>query len=355
MTTPRSFLRLFLTIVMLATLVSCRRHDAADGSVTLLHVSYDATRELFTDINAAFAKSWLERTGQTVRIKQSHGGSSKQARAVMEGLDADVVSLGLGYDVDAIADQTALLPRDWEARAPHGGSPFTSTIVFLVRRGNPKSIRGWDDLVRPDVSVITPNPKTSGSARWTYLAAWGFAMQRELGDLAKLRDPGRASEVAAAEEKAQAFVTALYNNVAVLDSGGRGSTTTFVSRGTGDVLVNWENEVRLAVSRLGADAYEVVTPTVSILAEPAVSVVDQNVARHGTAAVANAYVEFLYSEAAQEIAARHHFRPRAASVAAPRLVTIEALAGDWKRAQRVHFDDGGRFDRIFEPIVARRP
>lgn len=343
--------------------VACRNGAPSTGEITLLNVSYDPTRELYTEINAAFSKVWLAKTGQRVRISQSHGGSSKQARAVIDGLEADVVTLGLAYDIDSIADRTTLLPQDWQKRLPYESSPFASTIVFLVRRGNPKGIRNWDDLVKPGVAVVAPNPKTSGSARWNYLAAWGFVMERELGDLAKLRDPARAAEVAAAEVKAQAFVSALYKNVAILDSGARGSTTTFVSRGTGDVLVNWENEIVLGGMDLGADKFEIVTPPRSILAEPTVSLVDKNVAKHGTGAVAAAYLEFLYSEPAQEIAAKHHFRPRLASVAerhardfpAVGLFTLDAVVGDWRRAQHVHFDDGGRFDQIYDRQAASRP
>ncbi|HWF08695.1 MAG TPA: sulfate ABC transporter substrate-binding protein [Bryobacteraceae bacterium] len=313
----------------------------AAGPVKLLNVSYDPTRELYQDINTAFAKQWKAKTGVTVEINQSHDGSGKQARAVIDGLQADVVTLGLAYDIDVIAEKANLLPKNWQTRLPDNSSPYTSTIVFLVRRGNPKHIRDWDDLVKPGVAVITPNPKTSGGARWSYLAAWGYALKRNNND----------------ENQAREFVTKLYKNVPVLDSGARGSTTTFAQRGIGDVLLSWENEAYLALNELGKDKVEVVTPSISILAEPPVSVIDSVAARHGTTAIAKAYLEFLYSPEGQEIAARNYYRPRLASVAAkyadrfPKigLFTIDQLFGGWQKAQAKHFNDGGIFDKIYVP------
>jgi sulfate/thiosulfate transport system substrate-binding protein len=312
---------------------------AADGgTVELLNVSYDPTREFYAEFNAAFAAYHEARTGQKVTVKQSHGGSGKQARSVIDGLEADVVTLALAYDVDALAG-AGLLPSDWQERLPSNSSPYTSTIVFLVRKGNPKAIKDWDDLVKPGVSVITPNPKTSGGARWNYLAAWGYA-QRKWGS----------------DEKAREFVTQLFKNVPVLDSGARGATTTFVERQIGDVLISWENEAFLAVNELGPDKFDIVVPSVSILAEPPVAVVDKVAARRGTAGVAKAYLEYLYTEAGQEIAAKHFFRPRLPAVATrhadqfPQL-TLFSIAdfGGWQAAQKAHFDDGGTFDQIYQP------
>jgi sulfate/thiosulfate transport system substrate-binding protein len=329
----------------------------APAEVKLLNVSYDPTRELYVDVNASFAKSWKDKTGQAVTIAQSHGGSGKQARAVIDGLEADVLTLALAYDVDAVAEKGKLLPVDWQTRLPHHSSPFVSTIAFLVRKGNPKGIKSWDDLTKPGVSVIMPNPKTSGSARWNYLAAWGHALKKELGDLEKVRQPTHAEAVKAAELKAEAFVAALYKNVPVLDSGARGSTTTFVSRGIGDVLVNWENEILLGKKELGEDKFEVVVPPLSILAEPTVAVVDENVEKHGTADVAKSYLEFLYTDEAQELGVKHYFRPTSPAVRDkhaddfPRteLFRLDQIAPNWRDAQRRHFDDGGVFDKIYKP------
>jgi sulfate/thiosulfate transport system substrate-binding protein len=314
---------------------------AAAGPVKLLNVSYDPTRELYQDINAAFAKQWKAKTGVDVEINQSHDGSGKQARAVIDGLQADVVTLGLAYDIDVISEKAGLLPKNWQTRLPNNSAPYTSTIVFLVRKGNPKHIKDWDDLVKQGVAVITPNPKSSGGARWSYLAAWGYALKHNNND----------------ENKAREFVAKLYKNVPVLDSGARGSTTTFAQRGIGDVLLSWENEAYLALNELGKDKVEVVTPSISILAEPPVSVVDKIAAKHGTTEVAKAYLEFLYSEQGQEIAARNYYRPRLASVAAKHaaqfpklgLFTIDELFGGWQKAQKKHFDDGGVFDKIYTP------
>lgn len=307
--------------------------------VTLLNVSYDPTRELFQDYNAVFAKYWKAKTGQDVIVQQSHGGSSKQARAVIDGLDADVVTLALAYDIDAISDKAHLLPSTWQSRLPNNSSPYTSTIIFLVRKGNPKKIKDWDDLVRPGISVITPNPKTSGGARWNYLAAWGYALRKSGGNESKARD----------------FVSKLFANVPVLDSGARGSTTTFVERGMGDVLIAWENEVLLGANDLGKDKFEVVVPSTSILCEPVVSVVDKVVDKKGTRAVAQAYLEYLYSSEGQEIAAKRYYRPRSAVVLKKyaaqfpniKLFTIADIAGDWKKAQAKHFADGAIFDQVY--------
>jgi sulfate transport system substrate-binding protein len=326
-----------LAAALVAGGAPARRTAAAE--VQLLNVSYDPTRELYEAVNRTFASHWKAKTGQEVVVKQSHGGSGKQARAVVDGLEADVVTLALAYDVDAVA-KAGLLPADWQARLPGNAAPYTSTIVFLVRKGNPKGIRGWDDLVKPGVAVITPNPKTSGGARWNYLAAWAHAV-------------GKGAD----ERGAKAFVRALYKNVPVLDSGARGATTTFVERGIGDVLLAWESEALLAVERLGKGAVEIVVPPRSILAEPPVAVVEKNAARHGTTAVARAYLEFLYGAEGQELAARAFYRPRDAQVAAhhaarfPKLelVTVDGVFGGWQKAQAKHFADGGVFDEIYTP------
>jgi sulfate/thiosulfate-binding protein len=342
-----------------AALLGCKERSGsaaapAPSDIELLNVSYDPTRELFADINDAFAKEWKTKTGQGVKIKQSHGGSGKQARAVIDGLEADVVTLGLSYDIDSIVDKGKLIAEGWQKRLPGNGSPYTSTIAFLVRKGNPKGIRDWPDLVKPGVKVITPNPKTSGAARWNYLAAWGYALKSELGDLSLAKRPEKSAELAAAETKARAFVAALFKNVPVLDSGARGATTTFASRGIGDVLINWENEILLAAKEMG-DGFEMVTPPSSIRAEPAVSVVDKNVDKHRTRAAAEAYLQFLYSEAGQTIGKKHHYRPQASGGAGAsdfpklELFTLEEVAGSWRAAQKTHFDDGGVFDQIYQP------
>jgi sulfate transport system substrate-binding protein len=307
----------------------------------LLNVSYDPTRELYRDINAAFAKSWKEKTGDTVVVQQSHGGSGKQARAVIDGLPADVVTLALAYDINAIAEKAGLLPADWQERLPNNSAPYTSTIIFLVRKGNPKGIKDWDDLVKPGVSVITPNPKTSGGARWNYLAAWGYALRKYGHD----------------ETRARQFVARLYKNVPVLDSGARGATITFVQRGIGDVLLAWENEAFLAVKEFGADQLEMIAPSVSILAEPPVAVVDKLARKHGTEVVARGYLEFLYSDEGQDIAGRNFYRPRSVTAAAKyanvfarlELFTIAEVFGGWQKAQKTHFSDGGTFDQIYQP------
>lgn len=325
--------------------------------VTLLNVSYDPTREFYEEFNRAFAEHWKKQEGQDVTVEQSHGGGGKQARAVIDGLEADVVTLAISYDMDAIAEKAGLFPADWQKRLPHNSSPYTSTIVFLVRKGNPKGIKDWGDLVKGDVSVITPNPKTSGGARWNYLAAWGYALKRELGSFDKLKDPAAAKEVEAAQAKAEAFVGELFKRVPVLDSGARGATNTFVQREIGDVLLTWENEAHLAVGELGPDKVEIVAPPLSILAEPPVTVVDRVAEKHGTAAVAKAYLEYLYSDIGQKLAAKHHYRPsqpdlvpesERQALPAIDLFTIDEVFGGWRKVQPAHFDDGGVFDRLLQ-------
>ena len=304
---------------------------------TLLNVSYDPTRELYQDFNKAFADHWKKKTGEEVNFKQSHGGSGKQARAVLDGLDADVVTLALAYDIDILGEKD-LIPKNWQKRLKNNSSPYTSTIVFLVRKGNPKGIKDWNDLIKPGVEVITPNPKTSGGARWNYLAAWAYALKQQGGN----------------DAKAKEFVKKLYANVKVLDSGARGSTTTFTERGIGDVFISWENEAFLAVKDLGPEKYEIVTPSLSILAEPPVTVVDKNVDKKGTRKVATAYLEYLYSPEGQEIAGKHYYRPRDAKAAAKyanqfskvKLFSIDEVFGGWQKAQKTHFSDGGTFDQI---------
>ncbi|MBP2308230.1 sulfate ABC transporter substrate-binding protein [Azospirillum melinis] len=311
---------------------------AADSKDSLLNVSYDPTREFYVEFNKAFAKKWEAETGRALTVRQSHGGSGKQARSVIDGLDADIVTLALGYDIDAIAD-TGLLPKDWQSRLPNNSSPYTSTIVFLVKKGNPKGIKDWNDLVKPGVQVITPNPKTSGGARWNYLAAWAYALQANGGD----------------EGKAKEFVAQLLKNVPVLDSGARGATVTFTQREIGDVLLAWENEAYLSLQEFGADKFEIVVPSLSILAEPPVAVVDKVVDRKGTRKVAEAYLQFLYTREGQEIAAKNFYRPRLPELATQyagrfadvKLVTIDQFGG-WRAAQEKHFSDGGVFDQIFQ-------
>ena len=330
---------LFRTIV--AALAIAAMLPARARAADLLNVSYDPTRELYQEFNAAFARHWKAKTGQETTIRQSHGGAGKQARAVIDGLEADVVTLALAYDIDAIAEVGKLIPRDWQKRLPSNSAPYTSTIVLLVRKGNPKGIKDWNDLVKPGVSVITPNPKTSGGARWNYLAAWGYALRQAKGDDTGARD----------------FVTRLYRNVPVLDSGARGSTMTFTQRGIGDVFISWENEAFLALKEFGRDKLEIVVPSLSILAEPPVAVIDKVVDKRGTRALAQAYLEHLYTEEGQEIVARHFYRPRLAKVASRHaaifpaviLFTIDEVFGGWQKAQKTHFADGGIFDQIYQP------
>lgn len=336
----RPFNNILLHILSLLVFSFLFALSAEAADVTLLNVSYDPTRELYQDFNAAFTKYWKEKKGQNVTIKQSHGGSGKQARSVIDGLEGDVVTLALAYDIDALSERGGLIPKNWQTRLPNNSAPYTSTIVFLVRKGNPKGIKDWGDLVKPGLGVITPNPKTSGGARWNYLAAWGYVMKQG-GDEAKAKD----------------FVGRLFKNVPVLDSGARGATTTFVEREIGDVLISWENEALLAVNQLGKGKFEIVIPSVSILAEPPVSVVDKVVDRRKTREVAQGYLEYLYSDEGQEIAAKHFYRPRSESIAAkyaaqfPKvtLFTVDGLFGGWQKAQKTHFADGGIFDQIYQP------
>jgi sulfate/thiosulfate-binding protein len=328
-----------LTLALLTGALGFTSSIEAAESVSILNVSYDPTRELYQEFNVAFAKHWLAKTGQTVKVLQSHGGSSKQARAVIDGLEADVVTLALAYDIDAISEKAALLPANWQSRLPNNSAPYSSTITFLVRKGNPKGIKDWDDLVKPGVSVITPNPKTSGVARWNYLAAWGYALKQSGGNEAKAKD----------------FVLRLFKNVPVLDSGARGATTTFVERGIGDVLINWENEILLSTKGSGKDKFEIVVPPISILAEPTVSVVDKIVAKRGTKQVAQAYLEYLYSEEGQDIAGKNNYRPQLPSIAAKYAAnfpaverfTLQEFFGNWQKAHKAHFADGASFDQIY--------
>lgn len=314
--------------------------SAQAADVNLLNVSYDPTRELYQDVNKAFAAHWKATSGDNLKIRQSHGGSGKQARSVIDGLQGDVVTLALAYDIDEIAARGLIAP-DWQKRLPHNSSPYTSTIVLLVRKGNPKGIKDWSDLAQPGVAVITPNPKTSGGARWNYLAAWGYALKQPGGNDASARD----------------FVTKVFRNVPVLDSGARGSTTTFVERGIGDVLITWENEALLAIKELGPEKFEIVAPTLSILAEPPVAVVDKNVNKRGTRKLAEAYLQYLYTEQGQEIAAQNYYRPVSDKVAkkyasqfpSVKLFTIDEAFGGWSKAQKTHFADGGLFDQIYQP------
>jgi sulfate/thiosulfate-binding protein len=322
-----------------AALLALSTLAAHAKDITLLNVSYDPTRELYQDFNKAFAAHWKAKTGDNVTVKQSHGGSGKQARSVIDGLEADVVTLALAYDIDELGAKAKLIPADWQKRLAHNASPYTSTIVFLVRKGNPKNIKDWNDLVKPGIEVITPNPKTSGGARWNYLAAWGYALKQPGGNEAKAKD----------------FVTALFKNVPVLDSGARGSTTTFVERGIGDVFISWENEAFLAVKELGPDKFQIVVPSISILAEPPVTVVDKVVDKRGTRDVAKAYLDYLYSPEGQKIAADNYYRPIDPKVASQydklfpkvNLFTIDEVFGGWAKAQKAHFNDGGVFDSIY--------
>lgn len=314
-------------------------------NITLLNVSYDPTREFYREYNRAFGDYWQQQTGDTVTVRQSHGGSGSQARSVIDGLDADVVTLALAYDVDALRQHAQLIPENWQSRLDKNSSPYTSTIVLLVRKGNPKNIKDWDDLVRDDVAVITPNPKTSGGARWNYLAAWGYALKHNNGD----------------QDKAYDFVSKLFANVPVLDPGARGATNTFVQRGLGDVFIAWENEAYLSVEQLGKGQFEIVVPSVSILAEPPVTVVDRNVDRKGTRKTAEGYLQYLYSDEAQRLAAKHYYRPSNPEIAkefADKFVDVELFGidevfGGWEKAQNEHFNDGGHFDSILESIARR--
>lgn len=366
--TPGVAVLMFLGIASLSVLVSgCPERSGTasyngdrGGSVELLNVSYDPTREFYREFNTAFARHWKEQTGQSVTVQQSHGGSGSQSRAVIDGLDADVVTLALAFDIDAIAEHGGLLPQDWQTRLPYNSAPYVSTLAFLVRKGNPKNIRTWDDLTRTDVQVITPNPKTSGVARWNYLAMWGHALRRELGEnwVAKLDDPARAEDVAAAQRAAHQYVQAVFRNVPVLDRAARGATNTFIQRRMGDVLINWENEALLGTGELDNAGVELIVPPVSILAEPVVAVVDHNVDRKRTREVARAYLEYLYSEEGQDLAGRFYYRPNVSETARSKyrhqfpdleLFTVNDVFGGWGAAHRTHFADGGTFDQIYRP------
>ena len=328
--------QIVLALMVLATSMS----GALAKDITLLNVSYDPTRELYEDYNKAFRQHWEAKSGDKLTVNQSHGGSGKQARSVIDGLTADIVTLALAYDIDALASKGRMLPTNWQTRLPHNSSPYTSTIVFLVRKGNPKGIKDWEDLTKPGIAVVTPNPKTSGGARWNYLAAYGYALKRNGGDAIKARE----------------FLQRLFKNVPVLDTGARGATTTFVQRGIGDVLIAWENEAILAIKELGKGQFELIAPSISILAEPPVAVVDRVAKKRGTEAVSQAYLEYLYTEAGQEIAARHYYRPRLASVAARhaatfptiQLLTIDGDFGGWAKAHATHFAENAIFDQIYQ-------
>ncbi|MBW8863413.1 MAG: sulfate ABC transporter substrate-binding protein [Verrucomicrobia bacterium] len=330
-------MKTFLKILLASSLAI----SAGAADIKLLNVSYDPTRELYTEYNTAFAKYWKGKTGDNVTINQSHGGSGKQAQGVINGLEADIVTLALAYDIDAISQQSKLLPADWQSRLPNNSTPYTSTIVFLVRKGNPKNIKDWDDVVKSDVKVVVPNPKTSGGARWAYLAAYAYALETNGHDDTKAKD----------------FITKLYKNVPILDSGARGSTVTFAKNGIGDVLLAWENEAHLALKEFAADNFEIFTPSISILAEPPVALVDKSARRHHTTDVANEYLKYLYSDEGQEIAAKNFYRPRnqavaqkyAANFAQLKLVSLDSEFGSWAKAQKTHFADGGVFDQIFQP------
>lgn len=334
-----------VSILTLSIFAACGNKNSGEASkdkkpVSLLNVSYDPTRELYQEYNKAFAKHWKEKTGQDVTIKQSHGGSGAQGRSIIQGQDADVATLALAYDIDAI-QQAGLINEGWQKKLSDNSAPYTSTIVFLVRKGNPKNIKDWDDLTKPGVSIVTPNPKTSGGARWNYLAAWGYALKKNNND----------------QNKAKDFVKQIYGNVAVLDSGARGATTTFVERGVGDVLIAWENEAYLSVKELGADKFDIVVPSISILAEPSVAVVDKVVDKKGTREVSEEYLKYLYSKEGQEIAAKNYYRPRDKEIAEKYkdnfakvdLFTIDDVFGGWTKAQKTHFADGGTFDQIYQP------
>jgi len=330
----------FKKIIQVATTALVLSTAAHAAEVSLLNVSYDPTRELYQDFNKSFAEHWKKTSGQDVKVKQSHGGAAKQARSVIDGLQADVVTLALSYDIDEIA-QRGIIAKDWQKRLPNNSAPYTSTIVLLVRKGNPKNIKEWSDLARPGISVITPNPKTSGGARYNYLAAWGYALKQPDGN----------------EKTAQELLTKIYKNVPVLDSGARGSTTTFVEREIGDVLITWENEALLAIRELGPDKVQIVVPSLSVLAEPPVTVVDKVVDRRGTRKVAEAYLNYLYSDAGQELAGKHYYRPTNEKIASKyasqfpkvKLLTVDEIAGGWTKAQKTHFADGGTFDQIYQP------
>ena len=346
--------KLLLLFVVVALTAGCPK---SENRIVLCNASYDPTRELYKEYNQAFIEHYKKESGETVKIDTLHAGSSKQAQAVIAGVEADVVTLALAYDIDHIA-QNGLLSTEWQQRLEYNSTPYSSTVVFLVRKGNPKSIKGWEDLLKPDVKIVVAHPKTSGVARWAYLAAWGYILKRELGDLKKLHDPNAAADVAAAQEKAKEYITALYKNVATLPEGARGASLAFVEQKTGDVLLDWENQAVMTINESGKGEYEIVVPSVSILAEPPVAVVDKNVERRGTRKIAEAYLKFLYSDEGQDIVARHYYRPRNEEIlqkysdnfVSVEMFTIDDVFGGWQKAQKEHFDNGGIFDQIYVPV-----
>ena len=343
-----------LLLIVTALTTSCSR---TTSDYTLVNVSYDPTRELYKDFNEAFIKHYQQETGKTVKIEVTHAGSSAQARSVIEGLEADVVTLALAYDIDNIAQKTGWLPLDWQKRLPYNSTPYSSTVVFLVRKGNPKNIKEWDDLIKPNIEIVVAHPKTSGVARWAYLAGWGYILKKELGDLEKLHNPNAATETAAAQEKAREFITTLYKRVVVLPPGARTASQAFVQQGNGDVLLDWENQAELTINEFGKGEYEIVVPSVSILAEPPVALINKNVDRRGTREVAEMYLKFLYSKTGQEIVAKHYYRPRDKEIlqkytnnfVSIEMFTIDDVFGGWQKAQKEHFEDGGIFDQIYIP------
>ena len=348
---------LILVFLLAALLVAFQSSSSNTADIEILNVSYDPTRELYKEFNTAFTAHYKAETGVNVNIKMSHGGSGKQARSVIDGLKADVVTLALAYDIDIIGEMGNLIGADWQKQFPNNSTPYTSTIVFLVRKGNPKNIKTWDDLIRPGIQVITPNPKTSGAARWSYLAGWGHVLNTELGDLKKIQNAEFARQVEAAHKKAFEYTKQLYGNVPVLDTGARGSTMTFVQREIGDVLLAWENEAILAINEFGTEKFDIIVPPISILAEPPVAVIDKVVDKRDTRKVAEAYLKFLYTKEGQEIAAKNYYRPRNKEVAEKyakqftdvKLFSIDDVFGGWKKAQEEHFVDGGTFDQIYQP------
>ena len=347
----QTWVPLLLTAVILT--VSCTQKDSKTAK--LVNASYDPTRELYKEFNEAFIKYYQNETGEKLKIEVTHTGSSSQAQAVIAGLEADVVTLALAYDIDHIAN-AGLLRTDWQKQLPHNSTPYSSTVVFLVRKGNPKNIKGWDDLIKPDVEIVVAHPKTSGVARWAYLAGWGYILKKELGDLEKLHDPSAVAEVTAAQATAKEFITALYKNAVALPKGARDASISFVNHGNGDVLLDWENQAELTINEVGKGKYEIVVPSISILAEPPVAVIDKNADRRGTRKIAEMYLNFLYSPIGQDMAARHYYRPRdeeilnkyADNFVAVEMFTIDDVFGGWKKAQETHFNDGGVFDQIYE-------
>ena len=347
-----------LTALLLTAVALTAGCPSSSDRITLRNVSYDPTREFYREFNEAFIQHYKKETGENVRIEVTHGGSSKQARDVIGGLEADVVTLALAYDIDNIAEQAGLLPMNWQERLPYNSTPYSSTVVFLVRKGNPKNIKEWEDIIRPDVEIVVADPKTSGVARWAYLAGWGYVLKRELGDLKKLHDPAAAADVAAAQEKAKEFITALYKNVNIFSAGARGASLVFVQQGNGDVLLDWENQAKLTINEFDSDGYEIVVPSVSILAEPPVAILDKHVDKRGTRKIAEAYLNFLYTKEGQDIVAKHYYRPRDEEILQKyrdnfvevEMFTIDDVFGGWREAQQTHFEPGGVFDQIYVPV-----